>query len=150
MALRRPEPDDEFNTPAEMLTRLAFVAWLASVPSGILLTLAGFLAARWTLIIAGVGLLMCGWCLRDWLRRRGELETVADKLDAVHTFGAQAEQTNLARLTALLREWDALEQRRGSPGFDPWAVQAVRNDILAVVEQDPALLSLFRAHRQAA
>jgi hypothetical protein len=142
--------DDGFNTPAEMLARLAYLAWLASLPAGILLTLAGLLTARWPLALGGVAGLTLGWCVRDWLRRRERFEPAAAALDAVPEIGARAEETRLARLVVLLREWDALEQRRGTPGFDPWAVQAVRNDIHAVVENDPALISLFRTHRQAA
>lgn len=142
--------DGEFNTPAEMLARLAFLVWLASIPSGILLTLAGFLAARWPLIVAGIALLTGAWLLRDWLRRREPLETMTENFDNVYRFTVEPQTTRIAQLSELLREWDALEQQRGTPRFDPWAVQALRNDIHALVEQDPALRSLFRAHRQAA
>jgi hypothetical protein len=151
MALREHDPrDGEFNTPAEMLTRVVYLAWLASVPSGILLTLAGFFAVRWPLLIAGIAVLTLGWFARDWLRRRGQFDASGDSLNTVTPFDAQADATRLARLVTLLREWDELERRRGTPAFDPWAVQAIRNDIVAVIENDPALISLFRAHRHAA
>jgi hypothetical protein len=151
MARKRCDGDDDgFNTPAEMLARFAYLVWLASLPAGILLTLAGLLAARWPLALGGIAALTIGWCVRDWLRRGERFAAAAAALDAVPEIGARAEETRLERLVVLLREWDALEQRRGTPGFDPWAVQAVRNDILAVVEDDPALISLFRNHCPAA
>jgi hypothetical protein len=152
MALRRQDrrDDREFNSPEEMVARLGYLICLAMLPAGVLLVIAGVISQRFLLLIAGVAALATGWLMREGLRKREQLDPAARSLDAVPMLGSAAEETRLARLVALLREWDALEQRRGTAAFDPWAVQAVRNDIVAVIEQDPALLSLFRAHRHAA
>ncbi len=152
MALKRHErrDDREFNSPEEMVARLGYLLCLAMFPAGVLLVIAGVLSHRWLLLLGGVTALAAGWLMREGLRKRERLEPAARALDAVPKMGSAAEETRLARLVVLLREWDALEQRRGTAAFDPWAVQAVRNDIVAVIEQDPALLSLFRAHRHAA
>jgi hypothetical protein len=53
-------------------------------------------------------------------------------------------------LVRLLRQWDEMEARRGSPGFDPWALQSIRHDIRAMIETDPALEGLFHDSRRAA
>jgi hypothetical protein len=149
MALKRhrSRSESEFNSPEEMLARVAYLLWVASLPAGVLLLLAGVIAKNYFLLIGGVAALAACWLLRDWLRRRERFEPAAQVLDRVSRLAAQAEETCVARLVVLLREWEALEERRGTAGFDPWAIQAVRNDIAAVIEQDPALVTLFSALR---
>ena len=55
--------------------------------------------------------------------------------------GSQSRSCRLTRddrriteLVRLLQLWEQLEHKRGLPGFDPWAVHAVRHDIREMVE----------------
>jgi hypothetical protein len=141
---------DEFNSPQEMLGRVAFLACLAAFPAGLLLTLAGLLAQKYLLLLAGFAALGAGWLLRDWLQRRGQWHGARAALDAAAEAPTNVETARVARLLELLREWDAMERRRGTAAFDPWALQALRNDIATLIEQDAALATLFRGHRHAA
>jgi hypothetical protein len=71
-------------------------------------------------------------------------------LAAIEGEGLMADDSSSRQLLALLEEWEALEQKRGTPDFDPWALQALRNDIRRVVESDPALSQLFAELQRAA
>src|SRR5687767_6820344 len=126
----RSRPDDnEFNTPEEMLVRVAFLVCLAGFTAGILLMLAG--AAAHDLRFVGVGalLLAIAGLTRGWLHRGGKLQIAEGTLHEFAEPGATAEAARVAELVRLLRKWDELESKRGSPGFDPWAVQVIRHDI---------------------
>ena len=147
----RSRPDDnEFNTPEEMLVRVAFLVCLAGFTAGILLMLAG--AAAHDLRFVGVGalLLAIAGLTKNWLRRRGKFQMAEATLLEFAEPGATAEAARVAELVRLLRKWDELESKRGSPGFDPWAVQVIRHDIRVMVEADPALENLFHDSRHAA
>jgi hypothetical protein len=152
MARKRHDPrgDSEFNSPEEMIARTGYLLWVASLPAGVLLVLAGVISRGYLLLAGGLVALGIGWLLRDWLRRREQLAPAAEVFDRVAKFAEEAEETRVARLVGLLHEWEALEERRGTAAFDPWALQAVRHDIAAAIEQDPALVGLFRALRSAA
>ena len=142
--------DNEFNTPAEMLVRATFLVCLASFTVGILLLLAG--AATHDLRVVGVGalLLTIAGLTRTWLRRKGKFDEVEASLHQFSEMGAPADAERVAELVRLLRKWDQLESKRGSPTFDPWALQVIRHDIRVMVETDPALESLFHDSRRAA
>lgn len=155
MCPRPQRSDQEFNSPGEILERLGFAVCLLCFAGGLLLTLAGVIAVRLPLILAGGAALTSAWAMRAWLRRRGAFESAAAAMDTfaeaelpVET--AETAELRTARLRALLCEWETAEGKRGSPGFDPWALQAVRNDIQAAIEGDPALAALFHGHRRAA
>ena len=142
--------DNEFNTPEEMLVRVTFLVCLAAFTAGILLMLAG--AAWHDLRMVGLGalLLTVAGLTRSWLCRHGRFD---DAEAALHEFGQVGPPTDaakIAELVRLLRLWEELESKRGSPGFDPWAVHAIRHDIRDMVEADPALEGLFRDSRRAA
>ena len=148
--MRTPPEDNEFNTPEEMLVRVAFLVCLAGFTAGILLMLAG--AAMHDLSFVGVGalLLAVAGVTRSWLRRRGKFQIAEGTLHEFAEPGATAEAARVAELVRLLRKWDELESKRGTPGFDPWAVQVIRHDIRTMVDEDPALENLFHDSRHAA
>jgi hypothetical protein len=142
--------DNEFNSPREMLIRATFLLCLATFPGGILITLAGAATHDPRLLAVGILLLMTAALLRAWLRGQGRFEAADAALHEITQTGTPPDFARVAELVRLLREWEALERHRGSPGFDPWALQAIRHDIRVMVEEDPALEGLFRDHRDAA
>jgi hypothetical protein len=145
----RSNSESEFNSPAEMLTRATFLGVLATLAAGILLTVAGLLSAEIRLAAAGLITLGLAAAGRAWLQRRDELDPVQHALEVMET-GMSPDESRGRELLALLEEWEAAEQKRGTPDFDPWALQALRNDIRRVVESDPALAQLFTELQRAA
>jgi hypothetical protein len=142
--------DNEFNTPEEMLVRTTFLLCLTAFTAGVLLLLAGAATHELRLAIAGLLSLLISGLTRSWLRRHGKL----DEADIAFQGTANAEESphdaRITELVRLLQLWEELENKRGSPGFDPWAVQAVRHDIRQMVDADPMLERLFRGSRRAA
>jgi hypothetical protein len=115
----------------------------AAFTLGIILLLAGAAGHDITIAAAGALLLVMGGGARSWLREREKLESADLAWSEVGHAGPPAEAERVAELVRLLRKWEQLESRRGSPAFDPWALQAIRHDIRAMVETDPALERLF-------
>jgi hypothetical protein len=70
-----------------------------------------------------------------WLKARGKLEECERALEGM--MSGETEPEAPAGLEALLERRQALEERRGQPGFDPWEVQAVRREINAYVREHP-------------
>ncbi len=133
-----------------MLSRAVFLAMLAGFSVGILLTLAGLVRAEARLVLAGIGMLVVAGASRTWLQRRGELEPAERALDEMAACIPPPDEARGRELLALLDQWEALEQKRGSADFDPWELQALRNDIRRVVASDPALERIFRELQRAA
>ena len=148
--MRSQSDDNEFNTPQEMLVRVAFLVCLAGFTAGILLMLAG--AAGHDLRLVGLGAASLGLAglARSWLSARGKFGEAEATLHEFAEAGESSEAARVAELVRLLRKWDQLESKRGSPAFDPWAVQVIRHDIRAMIETDPALENLFHDSRHAA
>jgi hypothetical protein len=142
--------DDEFNTPEEMLVRATFLVCLAAFSAGIILTLAGAFVGDLRIVAVGSGLLGIAALARSWLQRRGKFEPAEVAWDEVAQFDPPPDAAHVSELVRLLRQWDEMESKRGSPAFDPWELQSLRHDIRAMVETDPALEGLFRATRRAA
>ena len=142
--------DNEFNTKEEMLVRTTFLVCLASFTSGILLTLAGAVTHEVRVLALGVGLLAVSGLTHGWLRRHGRWDKAEAAMQESAQVGPQTDVAKIAELVRLVQQWEKLESKRGSPGFDPWALQAVRHDIRVMVEADPALEGLFRDRRKAA
>lgn len=141
--------DPDFNPPAEMVARAMFLFTHAALAGGIVLTVAGVLTLQLALAGAGVAALVATWMGRIWLRAR-EHEIPDQALETLFEGSPPLDEARVAELIELLERWEALEEKRGSPGFDPWAVQALRHDIRVVVESDPALEQLFSRLRSAA
>ena len=142
--------DNEFNTPEEMMVRATFLICLAAFTAGILLVLAGVVAQEIRLVAAGVLSLVISALTRSWLRRNGGFEEAEQVFEGTVQALESPHDARIAELVRLLQLWEELENKRGSPGFDPWAVHAVRHDIREMVEADPALDGLFRSSRRAA
>lgn len=142
--------ESEFNRPAEMFARAAFLVTHGALAAGLVATPAGLLSGDPRLVMGGLALLALVWTGRSWLRSRGELVAGERALEKIAAAASPLDDTHVAELIRLLEQWEALEQKRGSPGFDPWAVQAVRHEIRLLVERDPALEQLFAALRRAA
>ena len=144
------ESEREFNSPAEMLARATFLGVLAALAAGILLMVAGLLVAEVRLAAAGLATLGLAAAGKAWLQRRPELDSVECAIESIGDHLPVPDESRSRQLLALLEEWESMEQKRGTPEFDPWALQALRNDIRKVVESDPALSQLFNELQRAA
>lgn len=82
------------------------------------------------------GVFMCAMIAgHQWLKRRGKLAECRRALDELFTpTPATADD---AGLESLLQRQAALEQKRGTPGFNPWEVQAVRREISEFLNRHP-------------
>lgn len=141
---------EPLDTPTEPLVRATLFATLGAVALGVLLTIAGVVVWRLEWSLLGMGVLGAACAGRAWLQRRGDFASRERVLEALWEDAPEPDEGRAARLMALLEQWEAMEQKRGSAEFDPWALQTVRNEIRLVVESDPALEQLFERLRQAA
>ena len=141
----KPQLDEsEFTTPEEMIVRASFIIYLAAFAAGIVLIIGGMATRSLPLLGFGLGALALGGGVREWLRRNDHLDSVQQAIAEIASDGPPVDPTRAAELFALLTEWEELEAKRGSPEFDPWALQVLRNNIRVTVEKDPALETLFR------
>lgn len=138
----------EFNTPAEMLSRATFLATLGAVALGLLLMIAGVVVWRPEWAFVGLAVLALACTGRAWLQRRGELAPTERSFERLWAGAPAPDEERAAQLMTLLGQWEAMEEKRGAPDFDPWALQELRNEIRRVVESDPALEQLFDRLRQ--
>jgi hypothetical protein len=118
------------------------VTFLAlSVLAGVLVVV-GLATANVRCVAAGLLALPLAWAVRAWL-----VHSAREVLRAAETLlGGSSAAPNgppLDALVALLREWEALERRRGTPGFDPWALLSLRREIQRTVDESPALSRLM-------
>jgi hypothetical protein len=144
------ESPRELNPPPEMLARATFALAVAAVTSGILLTIVGVVAAQLHVTLCGLLAVALGWSVRAWIRRRGEQAQGACVIEQVWDNAPTLDEARAVELMTLLEQWEAEEEKRGTPQFDPWALQTLRNEIRKVVESDPGLEQLFTRLRQAA
>lgn len=137
--------DTRFNTPAEMLVRLVFA-------SRYILLLAGLATAVSALHHGSVAdalkslfffAAMVGGHL--WLKARGKIAECDRALDAMFRGDDLADDEG--GLHVLLRRRDALEEKRGTPGFDPWEVQVLRREISDYVRTHPGSSGLGDGRR---
>lgn len=127
MRLDEHECGRELNPPGEILARLAFVAMVGFGVAGAVFLAAGVAhrdlrrAATGTLfVISAVGIFR-------WLRRSGRLVPVVASLKNLRLDSPPAREVTLENLREELR---ATEQKRGTPAFDPWEVQRLRQLIV--------------------
>ena len=149
---KKPPPsalrDSEFDSPRQMFGRALFLVCLAGIVGGVLLVGAGAIGRRLDLASVGGLSLVAAWTLRDWLRRHGDWESACRTLDAMGDPEPAGQSARVARLRELLQQWDDAEAKRGSSGFDPWALQALRRDIHDLIGDDPGLTRLFHTYEQ--
>lgn len=126
-----------------MGTRLSYLVFLAGVGVAPIALGIGAAVHDWRLVGVAAVAASLAVLASAGLRRRDRFEAAELSLDAFARGEPPPDEARVGELVSLLREWDALEQKRGSPEFDPWAVQALRHDIQRVIDRDPALNRLF-------
>ena len=137
--------------PSTLPLRLALVAYLVAVAAGFVLVFYSVIFLRAELLAGAVVSGVIAWAARAVLRESRpdgmRSEAIFDVEGGAPEESDAAESNRVRGLVNLLREWDTLEQARGSGHFDPWALQSARHEIRRAVDEDPALERLFRASR---
>jgi hypothetical protein len=125
--------DTRINTPSEMLVRSVYA-------SRYLLFLGGFFMAfsavgRGSAYDALLAVVFFAAMLAGdgWLKKSGKLAECDRAFAAMCGEGPDTED----ELDQLLARREELEGHRGEPGFDPWAVQALRREINDYVSHHP-------------
>lgn len=80
-----------------------------------------------------------------WLKRTNKIADCDRALEAM--FRGETAGGEEDGLDALLSRRESLEARRGTPGFDPWEVQAVRREISDYVKAHPEATGRFDGRR---
>jgi hypothetical protein len=145
-----------YSTPAAasasstLSLRLAMVAYLVAVAASFVLVFYSVIFMRAELLagagVSGAIALAARAVLRERMPAGLNTETVFDEETISPEGPGTVESCRIAGLMSSLREWDALEQARGSADFDPWALQSARHEIRSAVSGDPMLERLFRPH----
>lgn len=137
-------PEREYNPPAVMAARAIFLLFGLAAPAAALLLLGGALAhdTRRLLLGALFGLLAVG--LHGWLSRRGWLAGLLADLGEMDDPPMPGGDVDFARL---VRAWDDLSDKRGTPSFDPWQLLSLRREIEARTRDNPVLADYWRDHR---
>lgn len=144
----RLESHGEFSHSAESVSRaMALTTMAASL--GFLLGVAGAITGQLGWAAAGLAGFSAAWMARCWLQR-GEASAAERVINDALSEGLTIDDAQAAELMRLLEDWEREEAKRGTADFDPWALQALRNEIRCKVEGDPALEELFDRLRQAA
>ena len=122
------------NTPAEALVRLVFVCRGLFLFFGFVLALSAQHTGAASDALKAVFFFAAALAGHLWLRRDGRLERCRRSLDEMFT-GESGDDED--ELESLIHRREALEEKRGTPGFDPWAVQIVRREISDYVSHHP-------------
>lgn len=137
--------DTRINTPAEMLVRLVFAARYILFFAGAFFSASALHhgsvhdALKALVLFAGMA------AGHVWLKRGDKLAECNRAMDGM--FRGDTTPDDEDGLHALLSRREALEQRRGMPGFDPWEVQAVRREISDYVKTHPQSTARFDGWR---
>lgn len=130
-----PLRDSRLNSPSEMLVRAVFAGRYLFFFGGLFMSAValheGSLNAALKAVVLFAGMGAGHW----WLKSRDKLKECDRALEGMFRGGAATEDND--GLDALLRRRDALEERRGRPGFDPWEVHAVRREIRDYLREHP-------------
>ncbi len=130
-------PDTGFNTPAEMWARLVFVSRYLFFLGGLVLSASALLDGSGTDALKALVFFAAMIAGHQWLKSRGKLADCERAFDAMFSGTGFPDEDD--GLQNLLARRAALEEKRGTPGFDPWEVQAVRREISDYVRQHPEL-----------
>jgi hypothetical protein len=135
----------EFNSGSEMLVRLGYTLCLFTAASVMPLLFTGLVLRRADLVLGGMAAMGLAWSGRAGLQRYGPPADPDALMAREHAGTAEDPATeDVAELITLLRQWDAMEQKRGTPEFEPWALQAWRREIRMLLERSPGLQRLFQ------
>lgn len=130
-----PLRDNRFNTPAEMLVRFVYVARFLFFLAGLVCAASALSAGSWLYALRALVFFAAMIAGHRWLSVRGKLDECDRALDRM--FSGEPMSAEDYGLELLLQRRDALEEKRGQPGFDPWAVQVVRREISDYVRLHP-------------
>jgi hypothetical protein len=133
--------DTRLNTPAEMLVRLVFAARYFLFFAGAFFSASALHHGSGEDAVKASGCFVAMAAGHGWLKRGGRLAECNRAMDGMFRGGTTPDDED--GLYALLSRREALEQRRGTPGFDPWEVQAVRREINDYVKAHPQSTSRF-------
>jgi hypothetical protein len=122
----------EFNSPACILARLAYVLHLGSFFGGLAAAVGSAQRREPTALALAALLLLIALVLRHYLVRSGWYARCRD------SFACMGQNDQDPRLGRLIEERSALERKRGTPGFDPWALLAVQHQIDAHERAHPS------------
>jgi hypothetical protein len=137
-------PDSPFNPPSVMKARALFMLQFVALIGGLMSAEAAVAEQAWRL--AGCSLLCFALMIgvRRFLRRTAQWEICVDGLN--RSFAREDprpdEEESSVRLMQLLDRLETMEQSRGRPDFDLWALQELRHEIAVLVKTHPALESL--------
>lgn len=126
--------DTRLNTPYEMLVRFVFASRFFCFFAACFFAASAlhhgsvYDAAKAVVLFAAM---IAG---RVWLKRADKLAECNRALEAMFRDDTTVGGDDL---DALLDRREALENRRGHPGFDPWEVQAVRREITEYMKTHP-------------
>ena len=130
-----PLRDNRFNTPAEMLVRLVYASRFFFFLAGLVFGASALHTGSVHDVIKALFFFFAMLAGHQWLKRRGKLDECDRALDAMFREDVAPDEGD--ELESLLQRRAALEEKRGTPGFDPWAVQIVRREISDYMRQHP-------------
>ncbi len=133
--------DPAFNSADVVAARLVYVLrfflFLTALGCGVVaFTDRSIFCALASLLAVGA-LALC----QAWLVRSGKLEACDRALDEMFNGEPAADPADECEL--LLQRRASLEEKRGTPAFDPWEIQAVRREINDYVRQHPDAAQRF-------
>jgi hypothetical protein len=138
-----PIPTDGRRSAEGWQGRLLYVIYLAGIVGALLGVLQELASHQgWKLLVISLSLLT-GLAARERLRRTGRLRLCFQCLinceaDNMTPLGTPEEEARFARLLA---RRIALEDKRGSPGFDVWEFQSIRSELAEFMDTHPVFVS---------
>jgi hypothetical protein len=128
----------KINPPEVMLARFAYLLHLGAGLAALLLAVAGLARKNPSWLAQSALLLSLSaslWCL---LRRVRRLDECRESLGTLFNPAQKPDPDDPnALLDALLERRSALENTRGTPAFDPWALLVVQNEIREHLRSHP-------------
>ena len=144
-ASEAPPPVSPFNTPAVMKARSLFVLQFIALIGCLACAEAALAEQAWRLLVPSAACCAVMVSIRMALKRSGQWEICVNGLNHAYTRPEilPGHEENATRLMVLIDRRAAIESRRGSPEFDPWALQEVRHEINELIKETPALEELL-------
>ncbi len=136
-------PERQYNPPAVVLARGAFLLLAVSIPLSGFLLLGGALGHDLKRLALGFVAGIIAACVYGWLRRK---DLLTELIASVNWFDADPPPDSGTDFTNLVRAWEDLSSKRGTPEFDPWRLLNLRREIEAKTKNDPTLADYWRDH----